>query len=72
MSVTVQKEGLDAETIRKYEAEYVLTPWTAQKGLNPFVAAKAKGCWVYNKEGRKSRTRPPNSFSPTWGTATTG
>jgi len=53
MSDTVQKEGLDAETIRKYEAEYVLTPWTAQKGLNPFVAAKAKGCWVYNKEGRK-------------------
>ena len=53
MSDTVQKEGLDAETIRKYEAEYVLTPWTAQKGLNPFVAAKAKGCWVYNSEGRK-------------------
>ncbi|HSO63145.1 MAG TPA: aspartate aminotransferase family protein [Desulfobacterales bacterium] len=53
MSDTVQKEGLDAETIRKYEAEYVLTPWTTQKGLNPFVAAKAKGCWVYNKEGRK-------------------
>ena len=52
MSDTMQKE-YDAETIRKYEAEYVLTPWTAQKGLNPFVAAKAKGCWVYNKEGRK-------------------
>jgi taurine--2-oxoglutarate transaminase len=53
MSDKVQKVELDAETIRKYEAEYVLTPWTAQKGLNPFVAAKAKGCWVYNKEGRK-------------------
>lgn len=53
MSDKVQKEGLDAETIRKYEAEYVLTPWTAQKGLNPFVAAKAKGCWVYNHAGRK-------------------
>ncbi|RPJ06802.1 MAG: aspartate aminotransferase family protein, partial [Deltaproteobacteria bacterium] len=51
MSDTVQKEGLDAETIRKYEAEYVLTPWTAQKGLKPFVAAKAKGWWVYNSEG---------------------
>ena len=53
MSDKVQKVGLDAETIRKYEAEYVLTPWTAQKGLNPFVAAKAKGCWVYNHAGRK-------------------
>ena len=52
MPDTVQKE-YDAETIRKYEAEYVLTPWTTQKGLNPFVAAKAKGCWVYNQEGRK-------------------
>jgi hypothetical protein len=31
MSATVQKE-YDAETIRKYEAEYVLTPWTAQSG----------------------------------------
>ena len=53
MSETVQKEAIDAETIRKYEADYVLTPWTAQKGLNPFVAAKAKGCWVYNQEGKK-------------------
>lgn len=48
-----ETKPLDAETIRKYEAEYVLTPWTAQKGLNPFVAAKAKGCWVYTPEGKK-------------------
>jgi taurine--2-oxoglutarate transaminase len=53
MSDTAQKQAYDAETIRAYEAEYVLTPWTAQKGLNPFVAAKAKGCWVYNPQGRK-------------------
>ena len=53
MSDTVKQEAYNAETIRKYEAEYVLTPWTAQKGLNPFVAAKAKGCWVYNPEGKK-------------------
>jgi taurine--2-oxoglutarate transaminase len=53
MSDTVQKDEYDAETIRKHEAEYVMTPWTAQKGLNPFVAAKAKGCWVYNSEGKK-------------------
>lgn len=53
MSDTARQEAYDAETIRKYEAEYVLTPWTAQKGLNPFVASKAKGCWVYNAEGRK-------------------
>ena len=53
MSDSVETKGLDADSIRTYEAEYVLTPWTAQKGLNPFVAAKAKGCWVYNAEGRK-------------------
>jgi taurine--2-oxoglutarate transaminase len=53
MPKKVQKKAFDAETIRKYEAEYVLTPWTAQKGLSPFVAAKAKGAWVYNSEGRK-------------------
>ncbi|MGE5255164.1 MAG: aspartate aminotransferase family protein [Hyphomicrobiales bacterium] len=53
MSDTAQNKVYDAETIRAYEAEYVLTPWTAQKGLNPFVVAKAKGCWVYNPEGRK-------------------
>ena len=53
MSDTIKQEAYTAETIRKYEAEYVLTPWTAQKGLNPFVAAKAKGCWVYNAEGKK-------------------
>jgi len=53
MSDAIQQQSLDAETIRKYTAEYVLTPWTAQKGLKPFVAANAKGCWVYNTEGRK-------------------
>jgi taurine---2-oxoglutarate transaminase len=53
MSQPVKEEAYDAETIRKYEAEYVMTPWTAQKGLTPFVAAKAKGCWVFNSEGRK-------------------
>jgi taurine--2-oxoglutarate transaminase len=53
MSDTAQRRAYDAETIRAYEAEYVLTPWTAQKGLSPFVAAKAKGCWVYDPEGRK-------------------
>ena len=53
MSAKTQKKAYDAETIRKYESEYVLTPWTAQKGLNPFVAAKAKGCWVYNPDGQK-------------------
>ena len=46
---------LDADTIRKYEAEYVLTPWTAQKGLNPFVAAKGEGCWIHSAEGKKVR-----------------
>ena len=48
-----ETKPLDADTIRKYEAEYVLTPWTAQKGLSPFVAAKGKGCWVYTSEGKK-------------------
>lgn len=48
-----ENKPLDADTIRQYEAEYVLTPWTAQKGLKPFVAAQGKGCWVYTPEGKK-------------------
>ena len=48
-----ETKPLDADTIRKYEAEYVLTPWTAQKGLNPFVAAKGEGCWIHSAEGKK-------------------
>ena len=52
-SEAVSKPQLDAATIRKYESEYVLTPWTAQKGLHPFVAAQAKGCWVVGADGRK-------------------
>ena len=27
-----QAKPLDGDTIRKYEAEYVLTPWTTQRG----------------------------------------
>lgn len=53
MSDATRSESLDAETIRRYEAEYVMTPWTAQKGLKPFVAVEGKGCWVKNPEGRK-------------------
>ena len=53
MPDTVQKEAVDAETIRKYDAEYVINPWTAQKGYNPFVADRAKGCWVYDDTGKK-------------------
>jgi taurine--2-oxoglutarate transaminase len=53
MPDTVQKDAFDTETIRKCETEHVLTPWTAQKGLSPFVAAKAKGCWVYDDKGKK-------------------
>ena len=53
MSEANRSERLDAETIRRYEAEYVMTPWTAQKGLKPFVAVEGKGCWVKNPEGKK-------------------
>ncbi|MBW1711546.1 MAG: aminotransferase class III-fold pyridoxal phosphate-dependent enzyme [Deltaproteobacteria bacterium] len=44
---------LDAETIREYERKHVLTPWTAQKGLNPLVAERAKGSYFYDAEGRQ-------------------
>lgn len=53
MSGTVKSNQLDAETIRKYEAEYVMTPWTAQKGLKPFVPVRAKGSWIYDHQGKK-------------------
>jgi taurine--2-oxoglutarate transaminase len=53
MSKTPIREGLDAETIRQYEAEYVFHPWIAQKGFKPFVAHRAKGNYIYDHEGKK-------------------
>jgi taurine--2-oxoglutarate transaminase len=44
---------LDADTIRKYETEYVLYPWVAQKGLNPVVIDSAKGSYFYDPSGKK-------------------
>jgi len=45
--------NLDAETIREYERKYVLTPWTAQKGLKPLVADHAKGSYFWDAEGKQ-------------------
>ena len=53
MSKTPMREGLDAETIGQYEAEYVFHPWIAQKGFKPFVAHRAKGNYIYDHEGKK-------------------
>jgi len=44
---------LDAATIKKFETEYVLYPWVAQKGLNPPVMDYAKGNYFYDPEGKK-------------------
>ena len=44
---------LDADTIRKYELEYVLYPWVAQKGLNPIVVDRAKGNYFYDASGKQ-------------------
>lgn len=44
---------LDADTIRRYETEYVLYPWVAQKGLNPPVMDYAKGNYFYDPTGKQ-------------------
>jgi len=45
--------GLDAETIRQWEKDYVLYPWQVQKGLNPTVAVSAKGNYFFDANGKK-------------------
>ena len=45
--------NLDADTIRKYELEYVLYPWVVQKGLNPLVIDRAKGNYFYDASGKQ-------------------
>ncbi|MBP1714562.1 MAG: aminotransferase class III-fold pyridoxal phosphate-dependent enzyme [Deltaproteobacteria bacterium] len=44
---------LDAETIRKYETDYVLYPWVAQKGLNPVIVDRAKGNYFWDPSGKQ-------------------
>jgi taurine--2-oxoglutarate transaminase len=44
---------LDAETIRRYEAEHVLYPWVAQRGLTPVIVDRAEGNYFYDTSGKK-------------------
>jgi len=53
MSTKSNQKGLDGETIRKYELEYVLYPWVAQKGLNPLIVDRAKGNYFYDTSGKQ-------------------
>ena len=53
MSNQVIETHLDADTIRKYELEYVLYPWVVQKGLNPLVIDRAKGNYFYDASGKQ-------------------
>jgi taurine--2-oxoglutarate transaminase len=53
MSNQATETHLDADTIRKYELEYVLYPWVAQKGLNPLVIDRAKGNYFYDASGKQ-------------------
>jgi taurine--2-oxoglutarate transaminase len=52
MSPTPEKK-LSAETILRYEQEYVLHPWVAQKGVNPVIVDRAKGNYFYDTSGKE-------------------
>lgn len=47
------RSQLSADEIRKWETEYVLYPWVAQKGLNPVIVDHAKGNYFYDPAGKK-------------------
>jgi len=47
------EQSLNAETILKYESEYVLHPWVAQKGLTPVIVDRAKGNHFYDPSGKQ-------------------
>jgi taurine---2-oxoglutarate transaminase len=53
MEAKLTETRLDIDTIRKYETEYVLYPWVAQKGLNPPIADSGKGNYFYDLSGKK-------------------
>lgn len=44
---------LDSTTISDYEKEYVLHPWTVQKGFKPFIIAGGKGSYFWDDQGKK-------------------
>jgi taurine--2-oxoglutarate transaminase len=45
--------ALEPELIRRYEREYVLHPWTAQKRYTPFIVAGGEGSWFWDETGRR-------------------
>lgn len=53
MSVQSRETGLSADTIKKYELEFVLYPWVVQKGLSPVVVDRAAGNYFYDSSGKQ-------------------
>jgi len=53
MSEQLLERGLDPETIRRWETEYVMYPWMAQRGLSPLVVERAKGNYFYDSSGKR-------------------
>ena len=45
--------SLSPQTIRRYEMEYALHPWSTQRQLDPFIISRAKGCYVWDEAGKK-------------------
>jgi len=48
-----QSLSLRPETIRRYEMEYALHPWSTQRKLDPFIISRAKGCYVWDDTGKR-------------------
>jgi taurine--2-oxoglutarate transaminase len=51
MSTTLH--GLDAATVGKYEKQYVLHTWSAQKDYKPLVVTGAQGCYFWDDQGKQ-------------------
>lgn len=51
--MSVLPRTLDGATIGKYEKEYILHTWSAQKDYKPLVIAGGKGCYFWDDQGKK-------------------
>lgn len=51
--LTVERESITAEKIKKFDKRYNLHSWSAQGSLNPMVIEKAEGIYFWDSEGKK-------------------
>ena len=60
-----EQAGLGADTIVAKNQRYVIFPWTRQSAVKPLHIKTARGCYLYDADGRRTSTCRASSSTST-------